>query len=121
MARVLKHVQVTIPNGASLSNGVLVGDNVMCGILMPAAWDAANLTFQISFDDGATWNNLYDNGGNEITETPTAPAGKYLALDPSQYAGIAAVKIRSGTQGTPVNQTAARVLTVVSRKFYALD
>jgi len=120
MSLALKHQTATIANGTSLSNGVLIGDMALCGLLMSAAWTAASLSFQISFDDGVTWNDLYSDAGVEQVLVVTAPAGKYLALDPSQFAGITMIKIRSGVTGVPVNQGADRVLTLVSRKFYAL-
>jgi hypothetical protein len=48
---------------ASLSGAVNIGEKVAVGILMPAAWDAANLTFQGSVD-GAAFSNIYDSSGS---------------------------------------------------------
>ena len=121
MSLALKRTLVTIASGTSLSPGILLGDKALCGIQFSAAWTAANLTFQISFDDGATWTDLYDDAGIETTMAPAAPAGKYLAIDASLFMGITMIKIRSGTTAAPVVQAADRALTVVSRKFYALN
>jgi hypothetical protein len=122
MSTVLKHQVATILSGAALSQGILIGDKVLCGILAPAAWTAATLTFQVSFDDGVTWSDYYDDGGNEQTLVLAAMAasGKYIALDASQFAGVTWIKVRSGATGAPVNQGADRLLTLISRKFYAL-
>ena len=35
---------------------------------MPATWQTAALTFQVSPDGGTTWQELYDGAGNEITD-----------------------------------------------------
>ncbi|MBW7967570.1 hypothetical protein [Bradyrhizobium sp. BR 10261] len=97
----------------SLSAAIALGEKVAVGIVMPSGWDAANLTFQGSADGGATFNNVYDSSGNELTVT--AAASRYIYLDPSAFVGLNQIKVRSGTNGTPVNQTAARALTIVTR------
>lgn len=101
-----------IANGASLSAAVNIGEKVAIGILMPAAWDAANMTFQGSVD-GASFSNVYDSSGNELTVT--AAASRYIYLDPTVFVGLNQIKVRSGTNATPVVQTAARALTIVTR------
>jgi alpha-D-ribose 1-methylphosphonate 5-phosphate C-P lyase len=109
----LAQTLVTISNGTSLSAAVPIGDHVPVGIAMPAGWDAAGLTFQVSCDGGVTFNELYDNGGNETTFTVSS--GRYIPLDPTVWVGINHIKIRSGTAAATVNQTADRILTLVSR------
>lgn len=121
MARTLKALAVTIPSGQSMSNPALLGDHVLVGIRMPAAWDAASLTFQISYDNGASWQNLFDDGGNEVTLSPASPAGLYLAVSPDPFGGIILLKVRSGTSATPVNQTATRAMTLIGRKVFSLE
>lgn len=102
----------TIANGTSLSATVDIGGTTLAGIVMPAAWDAANLTFQASHD-GTSFNNLYDALGGE--KTVTAAASRFIALDPADFAGVRYLKLRSGTSGTPVNQTVNRTVTLLSR------
>jgi hypothetical protein len=104
---------VTIASGNSLSGAVPIGDHVPVGIAMPASWDAAGLTFQVSCDGGTTWNELYDSTGVETTFTVST--SRYIPLDPTVWIGINHIKIRSGTAAVAVNQTADRVLTLVSR------
>jgi hypothetical protein len=108
----LKQV-ATIASGASLSNGLALQNNRAIAIQMPSSWTAANLTFQGSYD-GNTWDNVYDDSGTEVTVT--AAASRYIILDPSVFAGIEYLKIRSGTSGSAVNQGAARELNVVIGK-----
>lgn len=102
----------TIANGENLSGAVDLGDKTMTGIVMPAAWTAAVLTFAVSAD-GVTYNPLYDEDGSEVTET--VAASRAIRLDPAQWAGWRYVKIRSGTAAAPVAQGAERIVQIVSR------
>lgn len=110
----------TITNGTALSGAVALGEQVLVGIQMSAAWTSASLSFQISIDGGTTWLDLYDDSGTEVTLSPTSPAGKFLAISPDPFAGAVFLKVRSGTTGTPVNQGADRVLTLLTRKLFAV-
>ena len=107
MPQLIARTPVLILNGASLSAAVKVLGGLPAIIEMPAAWDAANLTFQTS-GDGATFMNLYDENGTEVTVT--ADASRRIRLEPSQWAAIAEIKVRSGPSAAAVNQTADRTL-----------
>jgi hypothetical protein len=85
---------------------------IAVAIQMPAAWDAAALTFQASAD-GSTYNDVYNSSGTEYTVQ--AAAARYIPLDVIDFAGMPYIKIRSGTTGTPVAQTLESLLTVVIR------
>lgn len=100
-------VTATIALNASLSGAVHLGSGVLTGIVMPAAWTAAGLTFQVSAD-GTTYNNLYDEFGGEVAVT--VDASRFVRLNPSEWLGVQYVKIRSGTAALAVNQAAARTL-----------
>lgn len=102
----------TIPNGGSLSGAIDLGGTALVGIQMPSGWDAAALTFQASAD-GITFAELYDAAGNVRSLTTAASHSLYLV--PSEWLGIRYLKVRSGTSGSPVNQTADRALTLISR------
>ncbi len=104
-----------IANGESLSGELdLKGCNLF-GLIMPTAWTTANLTFQVSNVSGGTFQNLYDDGGNEVTVA--AAASRNIAIDISalKIAPWRYLKIRSGTSGTAVNQGAARTITLVGK------
>lgn len=118
MGRINSTVTATIANAASLSGALCLGVKVLVGIQMPAAWTAADLTFQTSIDNGTTWTDLYDDAGVEVKLSPTAPSGKYLAVSPDIFAGLLFLKVRSGTTGTPVAQGAERSLTLVTRNLF---
>lgn len=107
-------VAATIAISTALSAAVDLGAiGTLVGIQMPAAWTTANLTFQASYDGGTTYQDLYDDAGNEVTVT--AAASRNIYLSPEEWAGIQLLKVRSGTSGTPVNQAAARTITLVTR------
>jgi hypothetical protein len=76
---------------------------------MPAAWTAANLTFQVSHD-GTNFFNLYDKDGTEYTVT--ADASRAIILPLSDWVGIEHLKIRSGTAAAAVNQGAERTIVI---------
>ena len=106
---------VTIASGTSLSAAFSLGGASIGAIIMPAAWSAANLTLQVSYD-GTTFYNVYDDQGNELVIT--ASTSRVLLID--NLAQLLALgegvsyKLRSGTSGTPVNQAADRAIGVVS-------
>lgn len=109
------HKPVTIGTGATgLSDGVACRGMVLLGVAFPAAWTAASITFQVSFDGGITYNDLYDEDNNEITwsgagASKTLLAGGATAL----IGGMTHLKVRSGVTATPVAQAAERSLTLM--------
>lgn len=111
VAAVRNQRSVTIPNGAAITGDIDLGSETLAGIVVPASWTAANLTFQASAD-GVTYSNLFDGFGVEVTAS--AAASRFIALNAADFAGVRALRVRSGTSGTPVNQGADRVLTLVS-------
>lgn len=105
----------TILNGQAMSSPVDFGSKVLCAIVIPAAWTAAALTFQASDDGGATWWNIHDSAGNEVTvPSAAAVAGRRVSVDPSLFAGVDFIQVRSGTSAAPVNQGANRVLLLIA-------
>ena len=105
----------TIVQDASLSDAVYLHGEVLVGIRMPAVWDAANLTFQVSMDD-VTYLNAYSSAGAE--HVVTAAASLHIWVDPSAFAGYRWLKVRSGTAGTPVAQSTgedSRLIELVTR------
>jgi hypothetical protein len=82
------------------------------GLIMPSAWTAASLSFQISAD-GVSFNDLRDKYDNEIVVTVTAN-NAYL-FDLADWITFPFLKIRSGTAAAPINQAATRSLTLLLR------
>ena len=107
----IEAVPVTIASGTNLSAAVALGAKTLVGIMMSSGWDAAGLSFQATAD-GTTFGDMHTTSA-ELTMT--AAAGQFIAVDPTQWRGVNDIKVRSGTSGTPVNQTADRVITLVLR------
>jgi hypothetical protein len=105
----------TIANGAATGAGADINNQHLVGIVMPAAWTAATLTFSISLDGGTSWADVYDQNGGELTIQ--ADAGRYIALPPTLLTVPGLLRVRSGTSGTPVNQGVARTLTFISHRY----
>lgn len=109
-------ITVTIVNATSLAAAVqLPPEWRPIAIVTPAAWTAANLSFQVSHDGGTTFNDFYDDGGNEVLVT--ASASRFIALPPRIFAGVTNIKVRSGTSAVPVNQGGTRTLVLVGRGY----
>jgi hypothetical protein len=106
-------VTALIASGQSLSGVIDFNDPDVrpCGLLMPAAWTAAGLTFQGSID-GSTFGNIYLSSGAEYAVT--ADASLFIPLDSTQFAAAQFLKIRSGTNSVPVTQGANRTITVIT-------
>lgn len=113
--------QVTIPSGTSTSGLALLYDSELVGIIMPAAWTTAPITF-IGSDDGNNFFGLFDGTGTNGIKVTTPTPSTYIAIGEEtnvkseHFRGIIGLVIRSGTSGLPVNQTADRVLTLVLKK-----
>lgn len=108
--------QPKITSGTSLSSEIDLGNSpptALVALEMPTGWDAASVTFQVS-TDGTNFFNFYDDAGVEVAMT--VAASRVIRMIPSLFAGIRKLKIRSGTSGAPVNQTADRVFKAVSRE-----
>lgn len=109
----LRTVTATIANGASLSDAIPVGGELVVGLDLPTITSAA-ISFSVSVDDGTTYRDLYDSFGSEVS-LPASTGARYVALDWTQFGSVTHVKVRSGTSAATVNQGAARSLKLVTR------
>jgi hypothetical protein len=109
---IVQRGDVTISTDGFLSGAITLTKLSPVRLNMPAAWTTANLTFQVS-EDGTTFRNLYDDAGSETTVT--AAASRSIIVDPLDFIGVGALKIRSGTAASTVGQAATRVIEVVYR------
>ena len=107
-----KTVPFAIASGQSLSDPLDSQGLELLGILMPASWTAANLTFQGS-PDGQSYADVYDRAGTEYTAT--AAASRLILLLPrDDLVPLRFLKVRSGTAGVPVAQAGGgRILTLL--------
>lgn len=103
---------VKIASGASLSSVVDLTNVLLTGILMPAEWTSAAITFSASLD-GSTYGDVYNADGDEYTiSSANAVASRFITLDPRDFAGCRYLKVRSGTAAAGVNQGADRTLVL---------
>jgi hypothetical protein len=109
----MNHVEtVQIASGQPYSTAVYLGQRSIAGIGMSAAWDAAVMAFQGSFD-GVTWQDIYI-GGVEYTEVVVAAKA---CIPTSSYLQWPYVRLASGPTAGRVNQTALRIINLVLRRF----
>lgn len=102
----------TILDGESLSNAVSIGHGRLVGIVVPASWTTAVITFQGSAD-GTNFYDMYDSQGAEIT--CQAASSVYITIDDAAVGPW--LKLRSGTTGSPTTQSGDIALTLVVQKF----
>lgn len=103
----------TIASGQSLSDVIDLSGRNLTGILLPAAWTAADLTFSVSID-GVTYADLYDETGEYAL---VVGASVFSGINIAPLMGFRYLKVRSGTSASPVNQTADRDLVLTLGDF----
>ena len=103
---------VTISNGTSLSPAVLIGPKTLVGVALPSGWAAANLSLQASWD-GTNYFE-FGNSAGLFAITTSGTVGEVIGLDPNIFRGIVAIKIRSGTAASPVNQVGDQLVQVIT-------
>lgn len=110
---------VTIANAASLSDAsVLDLTRSLVGLITPAAWTAAPITFKVSMDDVTYYPLMDDTGTEVIIPSASIPTGAAwaCALDPADFIAWRYVKVQSGTNAANTNQGAARTIKLVFRE-----
>jgi hypothetical protein len=78
---------------------------------MPAAWTAADLSFQGSIDN-VTYQEIIDPAGANLSVVGPAGGEAVGNLD-LRVEGFSYIKVRSGTAAAPVNQAADRAIQIV--------
>lgn len=106
----------TIASGATgLSDAIDLEGYQLAAIIMPDTWVAANISYLAAAESGGTYKPVYSSGievsDTVVQATVASCADNALALAPLRF-----IKLRSGTAGTPVNQTADRVLTLILKR-----
>jgi len=104
-------IDVVIANAASLSGAVNLKGLALCGFIMPAAWTAAGVAFNVSID-GTNYNYLCW-GGSEVAET--VDVDQHVSVDPVKFLSAKYVKVLSGTSAVPVAQDAERTIKLLCR------
>ena len=103
---------VIIANGESLSATLDLDGGVLEGFVMPAAWTAATVSFEGSMDDVT----YYECGDGTAEVSLVADTGWLISIGAGTINGLGRyVRVRSGTSAIPVNQGAARTITLLVR------
>lgn len=106
---------LTIPSGGSVSPAIDLTSTCILGFIAPAAWDAAAITLEVS-SNGSSWATaLVDSTGAPSGTWAAGTAGAAYSVDLWALLPFKFVRIRSGSTAVPVNQTAARAFTVLTR------
>lgn len=105
---------VTIASGQSLSAAADLGGARLCGIILPATWTSASISFAVS-SDGVTYFPLYTDGVVEYSIANAAAVSVAYGLNISILAPWRYVKVRSGLVGAATAQGGDRVITLVTR------
>jgi len=105
----------TITNGTSVSNKLQLNGLHLDGIILPAAWTAAGLSFLGCETLAGTFLPLVDALGNEITLTIVA--GRHILMPMSMIRGVNFLQLQSGTSAAPVNQGADRAIRCLARAY----
>lgn len=111
MGQVLLQKELTILEGESLSDILDCRSLIPVGIYMPTVWTSANLAFKTSLDGVRFLRFDVD----QVEKTFTVAADRYVNLDPTEFAGVAFLKIVSGTNAAPINQAGRRILGIAFR------
>jgi hypothetical protein len=108
------HIPVVIQSGTSISSAAILGDELsLIGFYMPSAWSTAAVQASVS-KDGVTYVPLQSSPGT--VWSVNSPSNYYCYyLDNAVFEPWSFVKMRSGTSGTPVNQSQTVTLTLVAK------
>ena len=108
-------VTAAIAAGASQSTVIDTERSALSGIIMPAAWTAADLTVLASTHAEGTFLPVYDDAGAEVLIKAAASTAIGIDVAALKLAAFRYIKLRSGTAATPVNQADARAITIVMK------
>lgn len=105
----------TISASSSQTDPIYIYGYVPVALLMPPAWTAAPITFQLRFTPDPAGNPpflpLYDEAGEYVIASATA--GVHIALQHCLFLGSHELVVRSGTAAQPVLQTSQRTLDLI--------
>jgi hypothetical protein len=93
----------TIRASEALSDAIDTASGEPQMLFVPTNWSGRGpISFQVSFDGGITFVDLFDPSGNEVLRA--AVAGTAVPLAGSFMSAITWVRVRSGSRAFPVPQ-----------------
>lgn len=109
--------EVTISTNGTLSTATTdLSSRTVVGLQITSWGTSASLTFDVSYD-ASDFSPLIDKDGEYTITDPNAvnSGDVQIALDPSVFAGVRSLKVRSGTAGSTTQQTAGATIKVITR------
>ena len=107
-------VSLDFSSGASVSQVLDLQYTNLVGFIMPAAWTAATVSIDVSTDNAIWSTAVYGPTGTAISTWAAPTAGAAYAVDAMAMLGFRYIRLRSGTVGAPVVQTAIRTFTMLT-------
>ena len=108
----LKEFTFTWAAGASLSDEQDLAGYVPAALVMTSVWDAANIT--LTATTSTSHLPVYDEAGGEVVWVTST--SRYVTLNSDPIRGLQKIKLRSGTVGSAVVQSAATTVVLLARK-----
>jgi hypothetical protein len=105
-------ITAAIAPAGTVSTEADIGNKVVVGLQLPAAWVTAAITFQATIDGGASFGTVIDAVTGTAYTIPSVAGAvqSYVAVDPTKLRGISSLKIVSGA-----SQTAGVTISLVTR------
>jgi hypothetical protein len=100
-------IDTVIANGQATSGTIDLSGTTLAGIHLPASFTGSSLSFLAARTFDGTYQGVYRQGADVSV---TVAAGKYIPLNPADFAGLQFIKIVSGS-----TEVAARTLTLAVR------
>ncbi len=110
------NITAIIALGASLSDHFDKRGFNSISIQMPSAWDTASISFAGCDTPTGTYIPIYAEDGIELVISASTSRIVTIGINESALKSVPFLKIRSGTVGSPVVQTAERSLIVLLQK-----
>lgn len=101
-------VDATIAISSTTTGAIDLGGTSLVGLQLPASLDATSLSFTVATAIDGTYQTLIESSGSALSATVSA--GKYLIVDPADFAGIRYMKIVSNA-----TESAARTIECITR------
>jgi hypothetical protein len=105
---VINSISASIPSSGTTTPAIDLGGTSLVGIQLPAAFTGTSISFTVATTLSGTYQGVIDGSGTALSKT--IAAGKYLMLDPSEFAGIQFLKIVSSA-----TEAAQRDLILITR------
>lgn len=106
--RIAENKTATILINTTTSNSINLGGCSLVGLIMPSAFTGTSLTFKAS-NDGTNFYDMYNTSGTQLTVTVATAAARWIALTPSDFAGVKYLQIIGSSQA------AERSIGIVTR------